>query len=44
MAMDQATLEGIEDQTYTLWTQMNTTFNGYNYYQTYSSPRYWEQN
>jgi hypothetical protein len=44
MAMDQATFEGIEDQISTLWTQMNTTFNDYDYDATYSSPWYWEQN
>ena len=44
MAMDQATFEGIEDQINTVWNQMNTTFNGYNYSTTYSSPWYWEQN
>lgn len=44
MAMDQATFEGIEDQINTLWTQMNTTFNDYDYNTTYSSPWYWEQN
>ena len=44
MAMDQATFEGIEDQINTVWLQMNTTFSGYDYAQTYSSPWYWEQN
>ena len=44
MAMDQATFEGIEDQINTIWQQMNTTFTGYNYNTTYSSPWYWEQN
>jgi hypothetical protein len=44
MAMDQATFEGIEDQINTVWNQMNTTFTGYDYTTTYSSPWYWEQN
>jgi len=44
MAMDQATLEGIEDQINVIWNQMNTTFNGYNYNTAFSSPWYWEQN
>ena len=44
MAMDQATFEGIKDQIDTIWNQMNTTFNGYDYTSTYSSPWYWEQN
>ena len=44
MSMDQATFEGIEDQINVIWTQMNTTFNGYDYASTYSSPWYWEQN
>jgi hypothetical protein len=44
MAMDQATFEGIEDQINVIWTQMNTTFSGYDYNTSYSSPWYWEQN
>jgi hypothetical protein len=44
MAMDQATFEGIEDQINVVWTQMNTTFAGYDYNTSYSSPWYWEQN
>jgi hypothetical protein len=44
MAQDQATFEGIEDQINTVWTQMNTTFTGYNYAETFNSPWYWEQN
>jgi hypothetical protein len=44
MAMDQATLEGIEDQINVVWSQMNTTFTGYDYATSYSSPWYWEQN
>jgi hypothetical protein len=44
MAMDQATFEGIEDQINVVWTQMNTTFTGYDYNTSYSSPWYWEQN
>lgn len=44
MAVDQATFEGIEDQINTIWNQMNTTFQGYDYATTYSSPWYWEQN
>jgi hypothetical protein len=44
MAMDQATFEGIEDQINIIWKQMNTTFTGYDYNTTYSSPWYWEQN
>jgi len=44
MAMDQATFEGIEDQINVIWKQMNTTFKGYDYNTTYSSPWYWEQN
>lgn len=38
MAMDQATFEGIEDHINTVWNQMNTTFGGYDYNQTYSNP------
>jgi hypothetical protein len=44
MAYDQATFEGVEDQITIVWDQMNTTFNGFDYTSTYSSPWYWEQN
>lgn len=44
MALDQATFDGVEDQINIVWTQMNTTFTGYDYTTSYSSPWYWEQN
>jgi hypothetical protein len=44
MAMDQATFEGIEDHINIVWNQMNTSFNGFDYASSYSSPWYWEQN
>lgn len=43
MAYDQATFEGMKQQILLLWEEMNNTFQGFDYAQTYNTPWYWEQ-
>jgi len=43
MAYDQATFEGMKEQVLELWKEMNNTFSGFNYSETYNTPWYWEQ-
>jgi hypothetical protein len=43
MAYDQATFEGMKEQVLRLWREMNETFTGFDYTNTFCSPWYWEQ-
>lgn len=42
MAKDQATFSGMIEQVGILWDNMNTTFTGRNFNETYNSPWYWD--
>lgn len=43
IAEDSATFEGVRAQVIIIWSQMNKTFAGFDFNNTFNSPWYWEQ-